>query len=250
MYLCIDIGIDLQKLYLDLLQVAFEQLVVCLKMTIEWTQRWTGMLWSKRVRRCSYSSRYSEVEHEDEGQDVVYSEMYLKTEIEQFWRYTWRPRSSEPSDTLGGNNCAYLEMYFEAEIEQVPRCTWMPLLGELRDVHWDCDLVLSLEMHLETKIEWMQVGMQTPASRNWRDVSRGGNQANVLIHVDAMIELSWRSTLRRSIWRRSIGMCNVCGDYIHTLLIFQTWEHGKISLPPISHAELACWQQWICKMAC
>ena len=52
------------------------------------------------------------------------SEMRLEAVIEQVWRCTGRPRSSELRDILRGSDRATLEMHLEAVIEQVWRYTW------------------------------------------------------------------------------------------------------------------------------
>jgi len=46
----------------------------------------------------------------------------LQTVIEQVWRYTWRPGSSDFGDALGGHDRANLQ----AIIERVWRYTWRP----------------------------------------------------------------------------------------------------------------------------
>jgi len=53
----------------------------------------------------------------------VNSEMRLEAVIEQVWRCTGRPRSSELRDALGGHDRSSLEMHWEAVTERVWRCT-------------------------------------------------------------------------------------------------------------------------------
>ena len=80
--------------------------------------------------------------------------MHLEALIEQIWRCTWRPWSSE----FGGRDQASLEMLLEAVIKRVCRCTWRP---------WSCELGgcnrASLEIHLEAGIErdWTSTGRQS-----------------------------------------------------------------------------------------
>jgi hypothetical protein len=56
------------------------------------------------------------------GRDQATLEMQLETE-----------RSRGLRDELGGCDCASLQMQLEAVIEQVWRCTWRPRSSELRD---------------------------------------------------------------------------------------------------------------------
>jgi len=93
---------------------AWEQFELHLKMTIEWTQRYTPRTWS------------SQFEDALGGRNWASLNIYLKDVIERVWRCTWRPWSSEFGDALGGSDRASLEMHLEAVIKQVWRYTWRP----------------------------------------------------------------------------------------------------------------------------
>ena len=147
---------------------AWEQFEVRLKMTIEWTQRYTP------------------------GCDRASLEMHLEAVIKRVCRCTWRPWSCE----LGGCNRASLEIHLEAVIERVWRyvlgghdranseaviergwrSTWRP---------WSCELEgcnrASLEIHLKAVIE-----------RVWGYALGGHDRAN----LEAVIEPFWRCTWR------------------------------------------------------
>jgi hypothetical protein len=45
------------------------------------------------------------------------SEMYFEAVIKRVWRCNWRQRLSELRDTLGGRDRASLEIHLEADIE-------------------------------------------------------------------------------------------------------------------------------------
>jgi len=64
---------------------------------------------------------------------------------------TWRRRSSELRDALGGRDWASLDMHLETELEWTQRCTWRRRSSELRDARGSRDWA-SLEMHLETML--------------------------------------------------------------------------------------------------
>jgi len=102
----------------------WEQLEVHLRMTMEWTQRYTPRPWS------------SEFGDAIGDRDWMNSEMHWEAVIERVWRCTWRPRVSELRDAMGGRDWASLDMHLEAEIQSTQRCT--P----------SCDRA-SLEMHLQ-----------------------------------------------------------------------------------------------------
>jgi len=75
--------------------------------------------------------------------------------IERVWRFMWRPRSSELRDALWGHDRASLEMQLETEIEWTQRCNWRPWSSEIGDSLGGHDRA-SLERHLEAKVEWTQ----------------------------------------------------------------------------------------------
>jgi len=77
---------------------AWEQFEVRLKITIQWTQRYTLRPWSS-----------------------VFGDALGEAIIERVWRYTWRPWLSE----LARRNWASLEIHLEAVIERV----WRYALG-------------------------------------------------------------------------------------------------------------------------
>jgi len=97
---------------------AWEQFEVRLKMTIEWTQRYTPRPWS------------SEFGDALGGRGRVNLEINSETMIERVWRCTWRPCSCE----LAGRNRESLEIHLEAVIERVWRCTWATVIDRV----WRC----------------------------------------------------------------------------------------------------------------
>ena len=107
----------------------WEQFEVWLKMTIEWTQRYTLRPWS------------SEFGDAIGDRDWVNSEMHWEAVIKRVRTCTWRPRSSELRDALGCRDGASLEMHL-----------WRPWSSELRDALRGCYWA-SLEMHLQAIIE-------------------------------------------------------------------------------------------------
>jgi len=119
---------------------AWEQFEVRLKMTIEWTQRYTPRAWSS------------------EFGDALggHARANLQAVIERVWRYTWRLWLSQFGDALGDWDRANSEMHLEAGIERVWRCIWRQRSSELRGALGGCDRA-SLEMQLEAVIEqdWM-----------------------------------------------------------------------------------------------
>jgi hypothetical protein len=106
-----------------------EQFKVCLKMTLEWTQRYTTRPWS------------SEFGDSHGGRDWASLEMYWKAVIEQVWRCTLRPWSSESGNALGDWDWLNWELHMEAGIERDWRCNWKPRDG------------VNSEMYLEAEIE-------------------------------------------------------------------------------------------------
>ena len=80
---------------------------------------------------------------------TIYSEALIK----RVERCTWRPRSSELRDSLGGHDQVNSGIHSEAVIEQVWRCTWRPRSSELRDALGGRDWA-SLKIHLQAMIEW------------------------------------------------------------------------------------------------
>ena len=112
---------------------AWEEFEMRLKMTIEWTQRFTPRPWSSKfgdahgghdwvnleaiiepVWRCTWRPWSSEF------RDMI----HLEAVIDSVWRYTWRMWSSECGDGLWGRDRASLEMQFEAVIERDWTSTW------------------------------------------------------------------------------------------------------------------------------
>jgi len=149
--------------------------------------------------------------------------IYLESVINQVWRCTGRPWSSEFGDALGGRDGVNSEMHLEAEIDWVWRCTGRPRCSELRDalggrdrlsleMHWGprCSELrdalggrdqASLEMHWEAKMKWTQRCTWRPWSIEFGDALGACDRASLEMHLQAMIERDWGSTWRRSIWR-------------------------------------------------
>jgi len=73
--------------------------------------------------------------------------------IESNSRCSWTWRLSELRDTLRGHDWVSLEMQLETEIEWTQRCTGRPWSSECRDALWGRDRA-SVQMQLETEIEW------------------------------------------------------------------------------------------------
>jgi len=142
-----------------------------MKMTVEWTSRYTWRPWSSEFRDAVGRRNWAN------------SVMHLEAVNEQGWRCTWRPWSSEYGDAHGGCNRASLEMHLYAKIR------W------LRDALGGCDRV-SLEIHLEDEIK-MNSDMHVEAviERVCRCIWRLGT-CDSEIHLDAMIGGVWRC-----IWR-------------------------------------------------
>jgi len=98
MYLCIYIATHLHAISGLAAGGAWEQFELHLKMTIEWTQRYTPRQWS------------SEFGDALEGGNREYLEIHLEAVIEWTQRCTWRPWLSEFGDALGGHDRARLEI--------------------------------------------------------------------------------------------------------------------------------------------
>ena len=92
---------------------AWEQFEVRLKMTIDWTQRYTQRPWP------------SEFGNAVGGRNRAYLEIHLEAMIVR----TWRPWLNE----FGGRNRASLELHLEAVIERYRRWTWRPWSTEFGD---------------------------------------------------------------------------------------------------------------------
>jgi len=59
-----------------------------------------------------------------ENDNRVNSEIYPEAVMERVWRYTWGLRFGELRDALGGRDRASVEMHLETEIEWTQWCTW------------------------------------------------------------------------------------------------------------------------------
>jgi len=124
--------------------------------------------------------------------------------IERVWRWNWRSRLSELRDALGGRDRATMEMQLETKIEWTLRCTWTPWSSEFRDAIGDRNWVNS-EIHSEAMIERVWRCTWRPWSCELRDALRCCDRESLDMHIPAMIEREWRSSWRWSIWRRSMG---------------------------------------------
>jgi len=152
---------------------ASEQFEVRLKMTIQWTQRYTPRPWS------------SKFEDAIGDRDWVNSEMHWEAIIERVLICTWSPRPSELKQALWGRDQACLEMQLETEIEWTQRYTWRPWSSELTDTLRDRNQA-SMEIHLEAMIvlTWTQ----------WSSEFGGHNHASLEIHLEAVNEQVWGCT--------------------------------------------------------
>jgi len=134
----------------------WEKFEMRLRMTIEWTQRYTLRPW------------LSKFWHALGGLDRVNSDMHSK-----LWS----------RESFGGRDPVNSEMRCEAEIDWTHRCTCGPLWGKCGDELCGCDGA-SLEMHL-----WR------PWSSEQRDALRGCYRASVEMHLQAMIDRDRRWSL-------------------------------------------------------
>jgi len=172
---------------------AWEQFEVRLKMTIEWTQRYTPRLWSSDFgdalgggnrayleihleavfeRHCGYALG---------GHDCA----NFQAVIERVWRYTWRLQSSECGDALGGHDRSSLEMHWEADMEWTQRCTWRPWSSEFGDALGGWDGVNS-EMHLEAVIDRVWRYTWRPWSSEFGDALGGRDRASLDEYLEAV----------------------------------------------------------------
>jgi len=165
-----------------------EECEVCLKMTIEWTQR--------------YNWRRSSCELRDVlgHYDWASLEMHWEAVIEWTQRCTWRPWLSEVGDSLGvimvhtwrpsssrfgdAVGCGYRvnsEIHFEAIIRQVWRYTWRPQFCQPAGRDW-----ANLELHLEAII------IQT--WRVWSSMFRDTLGSHSCANLEATTERVWWCT--------------------------------------------------------
>jgi len=123
---------------------AWKQLEVCVKMTIQWTQRCTRRPWLSECGDVIGGSNWAILWMHLEGHDWV----ILQDVIEQVWRYPWRPWLSEFWKELWGHDRASFEMYLEATIMR----TWRLKSSHKWYMHWNSNWE-NLEMHLEGMIK-------------------------------------------------------------------------------------------------
>jgi len=156
-------------------------------------------------------------------------------------------------------------MHLEAEIERVWRCTWRLRASDLSDVLWGRDRA-SLEIQLETEIEWTQrLHLEAVIEQVWRfnwrprlselyDTLRGRDGLSPEMNSEAMIESTRRCT--PSLWsfesgdalpgydRQRLeeylevvdlevvgGRHARCWDSFHQLVNSKPWECDKLTLP-------------------
>jgi len=91
------------------------------------------------------------------------------------------------NDILGGRDWASLEMHLESEIEWTERCTWRPWSIEFGDALGGRDGA-SLEMHLETKVEWTQRCTFRPWLSEFGDAIEDRDGVNSEMHLGAVRE--------------------------------------------------------------
>jgi len=144
----------------------WEQFKVRLKMTIEWTQRYTPRPWS------------SESGHALGGRDRVNSEMHSRLWLRE---------------SLGGRDRVNSEMHCGAELEWTHWCTCRPWWSEFGDALCGHDGA-SLEMYL-----WR------PWSSELRDALRGCFRARLEMQLQAMIDRDWRWLICRLSLRGAPG---------------------------------------------
>jgi len=221
---------------------AWEKFKVCLRMTIEWNQKYTLRPWSR------------EFGHALGGRGQVNSEMHFEAVIEQVWRCNWGPRLSELWNALGGCDQASVEMHWETVIERVSTCNWRPRLSELRhalggrnraswEMDWEAMITwvsrytlrpwwsevadalggqvwASLDMELETKIEWTQRYTLRPWSSKFGDALLGGYDRGRLEKYLEVVDLEAADGWRARCW-----------DSIHRWVHLIPWECDKVTLP-------------------
>jgi len=134
------------------------------------------------------------------------------------------------NDVLGGHGRPSLEMHLETEIEWTQRCTFRPGSSEFRDAFGDRDRVNS-NMQFEAGIERVWRCMWRPRMCELRDALGGCDRASLEMHLEAMIERDWRSTWRRSIWRRKFGREARQELRLYSLVNSELWECGASSTP-------------------
>jgi hypothetical protein len=125
-----------------------EQFEVCLKLTIEWTQRYTPRPWSSKFRHAIGDWQW------------VNSEMYWEAVIKQVCRCTGRPWLSEIGDALTGYDRARLEEYLDMiDLEAVDGrgARWWDSIYQLvNSKPWECDEV-TLPLKLLWRTGWWQL---------------------------------------------------------------------------------------------
>jgi len=151
---------------------AGEQFEVHLKMTIQWTQRYTLRVWLRefrdalggddranleavieQVRRCTWEAMSMQTwrpESSDHGgRDQVNFEMHSQAMIEWVGSCTWRPWLSQFGDALGGRDRERLNEYLEAVNGRRAGC-WDPIRQLVNSQPCECDkLTLLLSSHGE-----------------------------------------------------------------------------------------------------
>jgi len=185
-------------------------------------------------------------------------QVYMEAVIEQVWRCSWRPGSSELRDALRGRDRASIDMNWEATTERGWRCNWRLRLSELRDPLWGRDWA-SLEMHWEDVILCVWRCTWRPRLSELTDALGGLDRARLEVHMDAVIERVWTCTCR--LWSSEIGGVlgvgwfggrhNSSWDSIHWLTCDCGNEESWVQQHPPTDEKLAgSRRQWILAWWC
>jgi hypothetical protein len=137
--------------------------------------------------------------------------------IKWVWRCNWRSILSKLRDSLGGydwvilgiyqeteivllrhalgdHDRASLEMLLETKVEWTEKCRWRPRTSEVEDAIGDRDWVNS-EMHLEAVIEWVKRCTGSLWSSEFADALWGHHRVSVEMQLETGIEWTQRYTL-------------------------------------------------------
>jgi len=118
-------------------------------------------------------------------------------------RCAWGWRSSELSHTLLGRDQVSLEMQLETEIEWTQRCT-------------------GLEMHFEAVIERVWRCIWRPRLSDLRDALGGSDGASLEMRWEAVFDRVWRCTLGP--WSSEIGDAIWDCDWVNSEMHSELWS--------------------------
>jgi len=159
--------------------------------------------------------------------------MHLEAVIERVWRCTWRPRSSWTQRCTWRPQSSDFGDGFAGRDRVTQRCTWRPWSSEFGDAQGGRDRVTS-RMHLEAVIERVWRCTWRPRS-GWTERCTWRSWSSEF--EDALAGHDWARSgdYLEAVDRRRAG----CWDSILQLVNSQPWEYDEVTLPLISHGELA-----------